>query len=625
MTSQEIIKNYLAFFGERGHKLIPNVPLVPENDPTLLFVNSGVFPLVPYVFGEKHPEGNRLMNFQRCVRFDDLENVGESNRHTVAFHMLGNWSLGDYFKKEQLPWIYEFFIEVLGLDVNKLYATVFKGDEDAPKDEESIEILKTVFAKYGVNAKENEKIFAYGKENTWWKRGDAVGEPGGPSCETFYYIGKDGTGAGLDPEENQDLFIEIGNSVFMQYKKGVEGWEPLPQKNVDFGGGLERIALAAQGKQDIFETDNFWPIIQKIEELSGKKYGEAGAEGWEITKQMRIIADHMRTAVFLAMDEVVPSNKDQGYMLRRLLRRMVRAGRKLNIPANIDISVELVGTVVDMFSWTYPQLEKAQKDIQITFTKEEVRFAAILEKGARQVDKFLSAFKGSENDDAVSKGNEVGLAEKAFEFYESTGYPLEIFIEDVKDKGIVTAFEELENRYKEKAEKHSEKSREGAEHKFKGGLADQSDQVVKYHTTTHLVHWALRKVLGEGVKQQGSNITGERLRFDFSHDKKLTESELSQVVNLVNEKISENLQVNMVSMPREQAEKVGALSFFQEKYGDMVNVYYIGDTLETAISKEFCGGPHVKNTSELAPIEIYKQDKIGEGVIRVYVRVVQER
>jgi len=614
MDSKQLLQKYLAFYEKRGHKQVPNVSLVPENDPTLLYVNSGMFPLVPYLSGETHPLGKRIMNVQRCLRFfEDLENVGETNRHTTAFHMIGNWSLGDYFKEEQLGWVFEFLVDDLGLDINKMYASVFEGDKDAPKDNVSVDIIKKVFAKYGVEAKEGERIFAYSKEENWWQRGDAVGELGGPDSEVFYYIGDEGNGFGKDPAEFQDEFLEIGNSVFMQYRKTAVGWEELPQKNVDFGGGLERLAMVVQGHKDIYLTDNFYTVIQKLEGLSGKKY-ESG--GKEVQKPMRIIADHIRAAVFLAMDGVLTSNKDQGYILRRLLRRIVRSGRSLGIDK--DISVILVPVAGKMVSWLYPELEGRLNGIQKVFSEEEDRFRKTLERGSREVGKNLEKVR-----EFVGSKDAEGLAKLAFNIYQSHGYPFEMFLEDVKEMGAGLEDEftkEVERVFDVIFNQHQEKSRAGAEKKFKGGLADHSKQVLRYHTATHLLHLGLREVLGDQVVQHGSNITGERLRFDFNHPRKMTEEELKKVEETMNKAIKKALPVKFEILPKEKALETGALHAFNEKYGDQVKIYYVGEDLDKAISKEFCGGPHVENTSEIPVMEIFKQDKIGEGMLRVYAR-----
>ena len=618
MDSKQILQKYLAFFEKRGHKQVPNVSLVPENDPTLLYVNSGMFPLVPYLSGEPHPLGKRIMNVQRCLRFfEDLENVGETNRHTTAFHMLGNWGLGDYFKEEQLEWVFEFLVRDLGLDINKMYASVFSGDEDAPKDDVSVGILKKVFAKYGVEAKEGERIFAYGKEENWWQRGEAVGELGGPDSEVFYYIGGDGDGFGKDPAEHQDEFLEIGNSVFMQYRKIEGGWEELSQKNVDFGGGLERIAAAVQGFKDIYLTDNFYPIIEKIEEISGEVYKSGGIK---VQKPMRIITDHMRAATFLAMDGVVPSNKDQGYILRRLIRRVVRAGRSLGVEKNI--SVNTVPVTGSMFSWLYPELGERVDGIQEIFAAEEEGFRGTLSKAEpkviKKVEKLVEVVASTENEPMMNLA-----AKAAFDAYQSWGVPVEFFKDKLIESNVIR--DEAQSNYFDLAYKnmisdHQKKSRAGAEQKFKGGLADHSEQVLKYHTATHLLHLGLREVLGDQIVQHGSNITVERLRFDFNHQQKMTKEQLKQVEEVVNKGIKEALPVKFEILSKEKALETGAIHAFNEKYGDKVKIYYIGESLDKAVSKEFCGGPHVKNTSEIPVMEIYKQDKIGEGMLRVYAK-----
>ncbi|HLB52044.1 hypothetical protein A3F07_02980 [candidate division WWE3 bacterium RIFCSPHIGHO2_12_FULL_38_15] len=605
LSTSEILEKYFAFFKSKGHKQIPNVSLVPEGDSTLLFVNSGMFPLVPYLSGQQHPLGRRLVNVQRAGRFqEDLEEVGD-HHHTTAFHMIGNWSLGDYFKDEQLPWAYEFLVEVVGLDPKKLFATVFAGDEYAPKDTESIEIIKKIFSKYKIDAKENERIFTCGRDKNWWQRGEAVGELGGPDSEVYYYLGS-GNPQGMDPTKHEDEFLEIGNSVFMQYKKTESGWEELPQKNVDFGGGLERIAMVVQGKTDIYETDNFWPMVEKIKTLSGKEY----KQDLQTTRAMRILADHIRGATFMAMDGVEPSNKDQGYVLRRLLRRMVRAGKTLSVEK--DISVNLVGVVVETFKWLYPDLPEKKERIEKVFEDEEIKFRKTLNTGAKEVAEIAKGYKGKTDSNTVCSD--------AFNLYQSYGYPVEMFLEDLKDGGFKVNSDEVLRFYNEKIEKHKELSRAGAEQKFKGGLADQGETTVKYHTVNHLLQAALRKVLGDHVIQRGSNITSERIRFDFSHDSKLSDEQITETENLINEKIVQNLSVNYIDLPKEEAEKTGAIHAFGEKYGGVVRIYYIGDSLVTAFSKEFCGGPHVKNTGDLEPVRIYKQESIGKGIMRVYVR-----
>ncbi len=613
MTSQEILRRYIEFFKMRGHAQIPNVSLVPENDPTLLFVNSGMFPLMPYLAGQPHPLGKRLVSVQRCLRFEELDDVGD-NRHTVAFHMLGNWGLGDYFKVEQLNWIYEFLISDLGLDASRLYATVFAGDEDAPKDRESIETLQEIFAKHGVEAEEGQRIFTYGKEENWWQRGDTLGELGGTDSEIFYYLGDDEKeGLGKDPVAHQDEFLEIGNSVFMNYKKTETGWEEMPAINIDFGGGLERLALACQKKHDIFETDMFWPIVEKICELSGKEY----KENEEVTKSMRILADHVRASVFLAMDRVEPGNKDQGYVLRRLLRRMIRSARGLGAQRDVSgvVAVALVPVVCEMFGWLYPDLPGKQENIQEVFTAEEEKFNQTLEDGKKALIKRLPQIE-----EAAKNSDWEEVSNIAFDFFQSRGYPIENFIEDLEDKGIEIDGETCTKLFGDICTTHQKKSKEGSVIKFKGGLADHSENTIKYHTTAHLLMAGLRGVLGEEVTQKGANITGERLRFDFNHGQKLTPEEISAVEDYIAQKIKEGLPVKQQIMSKNEAMSAGAAYMKHKMYPEQVRVYIIGDDITSAISKEFCGGPHMESTSELAPLEIYKQENVGKGIRRIYAK-----
>jgi len=608
LSSKEIIQKFVDFYKDKGHAEIPNVSLVPENDSTLLFVNAGMFPMVPYLMGEPHPMGTRLVNVQRCLRLEDIEEVGD-NRHTTAFHMLGNWSLDDYFKQDQLSWIYEFLFDILKLDPRRIYSTVFGGDQNIPRDEVSAEILESLFSARGIKSKLGERIF-YCSDN-WWMRGDGVGELGGPDTEIFYYTGDDAEsfGLGQNPVDNEDTFIEIGNSVFMQYVRTESGWEQMDKKNVDFGGGLERLALAVQSKQDIFETDNFWPIIQKLEVLTGLKYGQVK----EATRNMRIIADHIRSGVFLAMDGVVPSNKDQGYVLRRLLRRIVRAGKSLGLKG--DISSELVSVVAELFNWLYPDLAEKRAGIEEIFSEEESGFRKTLIKSSKEVEKFLKTLDPEEV-------NAKGLSEKAFNFYQSLGYPEEIFLEDLREFGFDIHTSAFAEEFKKLQSEHKEKSRQGADKKFKGGLSSQDEINTKYHTATHLLHSALRKVLGAGVYQQGSNVTKERLRFDFSFNRVLTDEEVEEVEDLINAQIGKDFPVKFEILDREDALKIDALHFFDEKYDEKVKIYYVGDSLDSAFSKEFCGGPHVGNTSELSPLEIYRQKKIGQKTVRIYARFI---
>jgi alanyl-tRNA synthetase len=643
LSSEQIRQKFFEFWTTypRDHKEIPNASLVPVGDSTILFVNSGMFPLVPYLAGQPHPLGKRLVNFQRSLRTDSesIEEIGD-NRHTLMFEMMGNWSLGDYFKQDQLAWFMELYHEYLGLDIQKLYVSVFAGDDAAPRDEESIEIWKQVYAKYGIEAlvsdnpqdvqknfdengniidlKRSYRIFTYPKRKNWWQRGEAVGELGGPDSEMFYDLGKQAE-AYPDPDlhinGDNGRFIEVGNSVFIQFQLDANlQWQQLAQKNVDFGGGFERVVMCVQGKNDIFETDIFAPILAKIAEISGKEYKTDGKENID-TKAFRVIADHGRVSTFILADGVSPSGKDQGYILRRFIRRLVRFGMKLGIERNF--TTEIAEVVIERMSNAYPHLKEQREFILNSLQAEEEKFRATLNRGLKEVEKF-------------SHGDEGITGEKAFYFYETYGFPLEMTLEELGIKEEAAG--DIIAEFKQKQQAHSELSRAGAEQKFKGGLADHSETVTKLHTAHHLLLAALRQVLGNHVHQKGSNITGERLRIDFSHGEKMTPEQIAEVENLVNDWIKAELSVVQVMLPKEQAESIGAEMEFGQKYPDQVSVYFIGGEMDAGgvpqgwISAEFCGGPHMNNTQELATegkvFKILKEESSSAGVRRIKANLV---
>ncbi|MBI2098330.1 MAG: alanine--tRNA ligase [Candidatus Wildermuthbacteria bacterium] len=614
MKSGEIRAKYLEFFEKKGHTVIPSSALVPENDPTTLFTGSGMQPLIPYLLGQKHPSGKRLTNSQKCFRAEDIEEVGD-NRHTTFFEMLGNWSLGDYFKAEQLLWFFEFLTSVVGLDPNRLYVTVFSGDSanNIPKDEESIGIWKQLFAQKGIEAKDVElgseqrgydlgmqggRIFAYDVKKNWWSRAGApenmpAGEPGGPDSEVFYDFGtphNETFGKYCHPNCDCGRFLEIGNSVFMEYQKQDDGsFAKLAQRNVDFGGGLERIVAASNDNSDIFTIDTLSAVIKKIEELSGASY-----EGNQTA--FRVIADHIRGAVFMIGDGVLPSNTDRGYFVRRLLRRAVRYADVLNMKQGKF--AELALPVIESYADHYSELHEYEALIKETIQKEESRFRETLANGLREFEKL---------------SQEDISARDAFNLYQSYGFPLEVTVDLSKEKGI----EVDEKGFAEEFKKHQEISRAGAEKKFKGGLADTKEETVRLHTAHHLLLAALRQVLGIHVHQRGSNITSERLRIDFSHPQKMATEELKQVEDLVNQKIAENLDMIRKEMPKEEAMKLGAEMEFGVKYGDMVSVYMAQDQQGNVFSKEFCGGPHAEGTGELGHFKILKEEAVSAGIRRI--------
>ncbi len=605
MDSFTIRQKYLQFFVDKGHKVIPSAPLVPENDPTTLFNSSGMQPLVPYLLGQPHPQGKRLVNSQKSFRAQDIDEVGD-NRHTTFFEMLGNWSLGDYFKQEQLSWIFEFLTQELKLDPAKLYVTVFEGNQSVPKDTESISIWEKLFQQVGIDAKVGERIFTYPAKKNWWSRSGEPekmpsGEPGGPDSEVFYEFTSvphdQKFGKSCHPNCDCGRFLEIANSVFMQYQKQPDGsLKELSQKNVDFGGGLERLVATTNDDPDMFHSDFFSQAITQLETMSTSKKYTANP------KPFRIIADHVRASVFMIADGVTPSNKEQGYVLRRLLRRAMIYGRGLGILQQ-DWTTPLVAAVSAPYGSIYKEVTDHQSRITQVIAEEVKKFTSTLEKGLKEFEKHAAIHKDF-------------TAEETFFLYETYGFPYELSLEEAqKLKVTIPSKEDFDIQ----AKKHQEKSRSTSAGMFKGGLADHSEQVVKLHTATHLLHQALRQVLGDHIHQQGSNITAERLRFDFTHPQTLTPEEIKQVEKIINQKISDNLPVHHTMEPKEDALKSGAMAFFRDKYADTVSVYTIGNNPKTDwFSRELCGGPHVASTGVIGPVKIKKAESIGGGIRRVY-------
>lgn len=629
MTAQEIRKAYLKFFEERGHAVIPRAQLVPQNDPTTLFTGSGMQPLIPYLLGEPHPEGTRLVDSQTVLRSQDIEEIGD-NRHTTFFEMLGNWSLGDYFKKEQIPWFWEFMTEIVGLDPKRIFITCFIGNPEAgiPKDTDSAEIWSNLFEKAGLSTKQVDigtekqgfetgeqggRIFFYGDKNWWCRAGKAkdmpVGEPGGPDTEMFYLFPNVAHNPtyGLNCHPNCDCgrYIEVGNSVFMEYVKTEIGFEKLPKQNVDFGGGLERIAQAALDNPDMFKISLLWPIIKKLEKLSGKAYDAN-------TNAMRVIADHLRAATFLAVDGVKPSNKEQGYVMRRLLRRAIRFAFELGIEQNFLESI--VPVIADMYHNDFPEVAKNRDKVIEVLVNEEKLFRQTLRNGMRELKKL-----GAEGQ---LDGNHI------FILYDTYGFPLELTLEEAALQNIKIA-EDWRNEYDVKMKEQRDRSQTASKGVFKGGLADHSEETTKLHTAHHLLLRALKDVLGDHVAQRGSNITAERLRIDFMHPEKVTREQLDEIERIVNQKIEEDLPVIRSNMAREEAEKLHAEHEFGAKYPDTVSVYSIGPKgatedqpkHEQAYSIEFCGGPHVEHTAQLAEngkrFKIIKEEASSAGVRRI--------
>ena len=681
MTVSQVRARYLAFFEKRGHTIIPSAPIVPGNDPTTLFTSSGMQPLIPYLLGEEHPEGTRLVNSQMSFRAGDIEEVGD-NRHTTFFEMLGNWSLGDYFKQEQLPWVFEFLTnteEGLGLNPEKIFVTVFAGDESVgmTEDTEAVDIWKKLFSEKGIDAqfsnigseedgytkgmKPNERIFAYDSKKNWWSRAGVpskmpAGEPGGPDSELFYDFGLPHDtkwGPLCHPNCDCGRFVEIGNSVFMQFLKQEDGsFANLPKQNVDFGGGLERLGIASIDTPDVFLLDVFDAARTVLEERSGKKYGEDEAT----TRAFRIILDHMRAASFMLAEGVTPSNTEAGYVLRRLIRRAIREADRLGVKD--AILPEVSEGYAEAYASHYPHVKAAAGMIREELAKEEEQFRKTSIQGAREVlrvnvfdkvdineeakEEVISHLKElvptlTKFKDGEAPKKQISISgEKLFDLYTTHGFPAELSLEEFDrqraNKGFAPLPEwrkaDLLEEYSSHMKKHQETSRAGGAQRFAGGLADHAEATVRYHTTHHILLKALQMVLGPEVKQRGSNITSERLRIDFASPGKMTDEQKAEVERIVNETVSQNLPVTRTVMPREEAEKLGAEMEFGVKYPDMVTVYSVGPIhatesapdIEHAFSIEFCGGPHVSNTSEIAAggtFKIQKEEAVASGIRRI--------
>ena len=584
MKNIDLKNTFLKFFESKGHKIIPSAPIIPENDPTCLFNTAGMQPLVPYLKGEKHPEGKRLADVQKCFRTNDLDSIGDTTHHTF-FEMLGNWSLGDYFKEDAISWSFELLTKHLNIPVNRLAVTVFKGNDIVPQDVETAELWKKVGIK-------EERIAFLGEENNWWPNMELTG-PCGPDTEIFYWRSNEEIPEKFDPENEN--WVEIWNNVFMQYNHESDGtFKPLENKNVDTGLGVERVTAILEGHTDNYKSSVWKDVITKIEEISGLSYDDE-----KNTRAMRIIADHIRAIVMISGDNagIKPSNTDQGYILRRLIRRIIRYAKKINIDINGNWEQVLAKIIIEKYSKYYSELETNKEIILQVLKDEKIKFNKTLEKGLREFEKATSSLENK----AINK-------EIAFKLYDTYGFPIELTEELAIEQGLTVDTE----GFKEKFAEHQKKSREGATQKFKGGLASTGERETKYHTATHLLNAALKNVLGNHVHQKGSNITAERMRFDFSHNSKMTEEEKQKTEDLVNEYIQMAIPVEKLEMKKDEAIAQGAEAMFLDKYGDIVSVYKIGD-----VSMELCGGPHVHNTSELGHFKIKKEEASSAGVRRI--------
>ena len=578
MKAIDIRNKYLKFFENHGHKVIPSSPLIPENDPSVLFTTAGMQPLVPYLLGEKHPEGKRLTDYQKCLRTNDIDEVGD-NRHLTYFEMLGNWSLGDYFKEESIQMSYEFLTKELGIPSEKISVTCFAGDEDCPRDE----LTASCWEKAGIP---KERIYFYGKDDNWWIAGEEG--PCGPDTEMFYDTGKPKCSEDCQPSCDCGKYVEIWNNVFMEYYKKDGKYTKLEQRNVDTGLGLERMAMLLQGKQTPFDTEIFSPVMEKLQSL---------AKNDDIASR-RIVAEHLRASMMIICDGGRPSNLDRGYILRRLIRRMTRHLNKLQI--DLNELPNLIDLNIDTLHEMYPELESHRQEIKEVIVAEKDKFMKTLNNGEREFNKVINRLKNQ----GINKID----GKTIFNLYETYGFPPEVTKDLATENGFEVDLSEVDKLFKE----HQEKSRMGSDQKFKGGLAEQNEKTIAYHTATHLLNAALKKVIGPDSHQRGSNITTERMRFDFNCDHKLTPEEKQKAEDLVNEWINEDLPVTIETMSKEEALKSGAECMFIEKYPDEVTVYTIGN-----VSKELCGGPHVKHTGELGHFKIVKEEASSQGVRRI--------
>lgn len=632
LTTKEVRQKYLDFFISRGHVQIPRANLVPQDDPTTLFTGSGMQPLLPYLLGQPHPSGTKLVDSQPCLRAEDIDEVGD-NRHTTFFEMLGNWSLGEYFKREQIGWFWQFLTEEITLDPERIYVTCYSGNEKAgiKKDEEAAKIWQELFGTKDIKAEIVElgseeqaakvgegggRIFYYGDKNWWSRVGKPSdmpeGEPGGPDSEIFYLYPQvehdKSYGQHCHPNCDCGRYIELGNSVFMQYLKRADGgFDELPKKNVDYGGGLERIAAAAIDSPDVYRGSLLWPIVEKLQELTGKKYDDH-------VEAKRVIADHVRGAVFMAADGVVPSNTAQGYVMRRLLRRAIRRGHELGVEAGL--LVKLVPVVIESYGGFYAELSDRRDLIVNVLSKEEEQFRSTLERGLREFAKRTSELDFSARPPQPT-GKRTKLTGKLiFNLFDTYGFPAELSLEEAKKENVELA-DDWRAEFDELMDKQRERSRTATKGQFKGGLADNSEIVTRYHTATHLMYRALKNVLGNHVTQRGSNITHERTRFDFSHPEKMTPEQIKAVEAQVNDAIKRDLPISCEELPTDEAFASGAIGAFGDKYGDSVKVYTAGDPKGEWYSREICGGPHVKRTGEIGHFKITKEESSSAGVRRI--------